>query len=69
MFKNKMNRVVDVAWSSDGNLIAIAVAAYVDRGKVQPGLKVWDAATGKEVPVVMISIRSRGRALIAEPVT
>jgi WD40 repeat protein len=52
VFKKKMNRVTDVAWSPDGKRIAIAVAAYVDRGKVQPGLKVWDAATGEEVPLV-----------------
>jgi WD40 repeat protein len=52
VFKNKMNRVTDVAWSPDGKRIAIAVAAYVDRAKVQPGLKVLDAATGEEVPLV-----------------
>jgi WD40 repeat protein len=52
VFKKQMNRVTDVAWSPDGKRIAIAVAAYVDRGKVQPGLTVWDASTGEEVPLV-----------------
>jgi WD40 repeat protein len=52
VFKKGMNRVRDVAWSPDGKRIAIATAAYVIDGKVQPGLKVFDASTGAEVPLV-----------------
>ncbi len=51
-FVKDLPRINDMAYSPDGKWLAAAVAVYELPEKGQRGLRVWDARTAEEVPLV-----------------